>query len=239
MIILIKKWNVLLLCALLILSVAGVGLLVRRPRATPTVSLPGFGKRIIVDAGHGEPDGGAVGRQGVMEKDLNLAVARLLQGYLEQGGMEVLLTRSDDDGVYDESSRSIRQKKNSDLKNRRKMINGSEGDLFVSIHMNHFSDSRYNGPQVFYAESFQGSQQLAEAVQKEMIALLAPKSERAVKPSDGGIYLLREVNLPSILVECGFLSNQEEEALLLDTDYQRKIAFSIYCGILKYFSELE
>ncbi len=222
------------MCAIFVLGVASLGLMVRKSNPQEVVAVPGTGKRVVVDAGHGEPDGGAVGNHGVLEKDLNLAVARFLQGYLEQSGAEVILTRSDDNGIYDAKSQTIRQKKRTDLSNREKLIRESNADLFVSIHMNKFSDSKYSGPQVFYSANHQSSKTLAEAIQKEIIAIIKPPSERAIKQAGQEIYLLKKTEIPSVLVECGFLSNDREEKLLMDEDYQKKMAWAIYCGIAKY-----
>ncbi len=236
MLVIIKKWNLLLLSAIFLCIVVGTGFLLRQSTAISTAAMPVFGKRIIVDAGHGSPDGGAVGSRQVLEKDLNLQIALLLQQYLEQSGAEVIMTRSDDNGIYDLESKTIRQKKRTDLSNREKLMAESEADFFVSIHMNRFSDSRYSGPQVFYSVNHEQSKPLAEAVQQEMIAVLEPPSERVVKPAGKEIYLLSKAKLPAILVECGFLSNDREEQLLLDETYQKKTAWSIYCGLTKYLT---
>lgn len=185
---------------------------------------------------HGAPDGGAVGSAGVLEKDLNLSIALKLQQFLEQGGTSVILTRSDDNGIYDVSG-SIRNKKNSDLKNREKLMKESSADAFISIHMNKFSDSQYSGPQVFFSPNNEKSESLAKMVQSSLIEGLAPPSSREVKKADGSIYLLKQAQLPAILVECGFLSNESEQQKLLDEGYQKQVAWAIYCGIIKYFGE--
>jgi len=234
--VIIKKWNLILLCSIFMLSILSLGLLVRRSDTKETAAVPGFGKRIIIDAGHGEPDGGAVGNHGVLEKDLNLAISRYLQGYLEQGGVEVILTRSDDSGIYDAENKTIRQKKRSDLKNRENLIKNSEADLFVSIHMNKFSDSKYSGPQVFFSANHKDSKPLAEQIQQEMIAVLKPPSERTVKQAGKEIYLMQKAKIPAVLIECGFLSNDREEQLLMNEEYQKKAAWAIYCGIIKYLA---
>ena len=236
MLVIIKKWNLLLIAAIFLSVVVGAGFFLRQSSAFSTAAMPVYGKRIIVDAGHGSPDGGAVGSRQVLEKDLNLQIARFLQQYLEQSGADVIVTRSDDNGIYDADSRTIRQKKRTDLSNRETLMTDSKADFFVSIHMNHFSDSRYSGPQVFYSVNHAESKPLAEAVQKEMIAVLQPPLERAVKPAGKEIYLLNKAKLPAILVECGFLSNDREEQLLLDETYQKKTAWSIYCGLTKYLT---
>lgn len=198
--------------------------------------LPSEGKTIIIDAGHGAPDGGAVGDSGVLEKDLNLSVAQILQKFMESGGVQVLLTRSDDNGIYDISG-SIKNKKVSDIKNREKFMKETDADVFLSIHMNKFSEKQYSGPQVFYSVNDSDSKHLAECIQSNMISALSPKSEREIKPADKNIYLLNNATIPAVLVECGFLSNAEEEQKLKDKNYQRKLAWAIYCGIIEYFNE--
>ena len=226
-----------MLCLIFTLGVLTLGLMVRTNYVEETAAVPGYGKRVIIDAGHGEPDGGTVGSLGILEKDLNLAVSHFLQGYLEQSGTEVLMTRADDDGIYDAESKTIRQKKRSDLKNRQDMVQKSDADLLVSIHMNHFSDSKYSGPQVFYSTNHSASKVVAETVQSELNSVLNPPEPRVVKPAGKEIYLLKSVNLPAVLVECGFLSNMREEKLLVDEAYQKKVAWAIYCSVVKYFAE--
>ncbi len=148
----------------------------------------------------------------------------------------MIVTRSDDNGIYDVSG-SIRSKKNSDLKNREKIITESGADIFISIHMNKFSESKYSGPQVFYSANNEKSKVMAECVQKSMTECLKPSSVRDIKKADGSIYLLKKAEIPAILIECGFLSNSEEEQKLIDEDYQKQIAWSIYAGILKYYDK--
>ncbi len=198
--------------------------------------LPSEGRTIIIDAGHGAPDGGAVGQSGVLEKDLNLSVAKALQKFLEAGGTEVVVTRSDDAGIYDVSG-SIKNKKVSDIKNREKLMKETDADAFISIHMNKFPEEKYSGPQVFYSTNHDSSKTLAECLQKNLITVLSPVSEREVKEAYDSIYLLKNATIPAVLIECGFLSNAQEEKKLLDENYQKQIAWAIYCGIIQYFDE--
>ncbi len=175
-------------------------------------------------------------KNGVLEKDLNLSVALSLQKLLEAGGTEVVLTRSDDNGIYDVSD-SIKSKKLSDIKNREKLMESADADAFISIHMNKFSDSKYSGPQVFYSKNCEDSKRLADCIQQNMITVLSPVSERETKQAPDGIYLLKNAHIPAVLVECGFLSNDAEEKKLTDENYRRQIAWSVYCGIIQYFNE--
>ncbi len=200
------------------------------------VSTPGaYRKTIVLDAGHGYPDGGAEGSGKVTEEELNLEVTLKLQELLEKSGINVILTRADVNGIFDEGLSTIRKKKVSDMKNREKIINSSEADFFISIHMNKFTDSKYSGPQVFYSAAFDEAKTLAESIQKELIFELKPKMEREIKKADSNIYLLKNSKIPAVLVECGFLSNPQEEKLLLTEEYRETVAWAIYKGIITQF----
>ncbi len=192
-------------------------------------------KVIIIDAGHGGVDGGAVSKSGVCESHINLSIALKVRKLLEQDGAIVLLTRNQDVGLYTEDG-SIRKKKNEDLRNRKKMRDESDADLFVSIHMNSFGDSKYYGAQTFYPKDSKESKKVSEYIQEELIKVLDKGNTRKAKEKSD-VYLLKESNIPMVLIECGFLSNQQEEKLLQDSKYQEKVAWSIYTGIMKYFQQ--
>ncbi len=231
----IKKQNAILLLLVAAVLVFAAGLAVR-PNIAPTgANLSG--RRIVVDAGHGEPDGGAVGPAGVAEQAINLTIARFLQEQLEKAGIEVVMTRTEAEGIYDAGLSTVREKKRSDLFNREKVMNDSGADLFVSVHLNKFSQSKYSGPQVFYSPNKAESEQAAKCIQKSLISTLAPPSEREIKKSTDDIYLLKQAKIPAVLVECGFLSNPQEEALLLQEEYQKKVALAMYQGIISYLTE--
>lgn len=231
-----KRKKVLAALLVLVVAVFLSGVLKEHIFKDKETFMPASEKTIIIDAGHGSPDGGAVGESGVLEKDLNLSVAIMLQKFFESGGTNVLLTRSDDNGIYDVSG-SIKNKKVSDIKNREEFIKSVDAEVFISIHMNKFPESKYSGPQVFYSKNNEQSEVLANCIQKSMIAALNPKSKREVKQADSSIYLLSHTDIPAVLVECGFLSNAEEEKMLQDEKYQRQLAWSVYCGIIEYFNE--
>ncbi len=146
------------------------------------------------------------------------------------------MTRSDDNGIYDTQG-TIRSKKLSDMKNREKLMEQFQADAFVSIHMNTFPDAKYSGPQVFFSTNDKESERLAKALQKNLNDALNPSSPRIEKKADSGIYLLKHAKLPAVLVECGFLSNEKEEQKLIDENYQKQVAWAIYCGIINYFHE--
>ena len=192
-------------------------------------------RAIIIDAGHGGIDGGALGHSGVKESDINLKIALKLRTLLEQNGAIVLLTRDDDRGLYSESG-TVREKKREDLRSRKELVEGSDADLFISIHLNSFPQSQYYGAQTFYPKNSEESKRAAEYIQEELIRVLNNENKRVSKVKDD-IYLLKHSTIPTVFVECGFLSNPLEEMELQKNQYQKKVAWSIYIGILRYFHE--
>ena len=189
---------------------------------------------VVVDAGHGGEDGGASDSSGRPEKDFNLAIAKDLQQLLTVSGYRVVMTRTTDTSLSD-PLRTIRERKVSDIHNRMKIIESQEGCIFVSIHQNQFGQSQYHGTQVFYSNNDAGSKEFAEAVQSRVVSLLQKDNTRAVKPATSSIYLLWHAKVPAVLIECGFLSNPAEAEQLSRDDYQHKMAFAIYCGLLDSF----
>lgn len=197
-------------------------------------SEPVPGRRcIIVDPGHGDPDGGAVSCTGVYESGINLQISQRLQDLFHLLGYDTLMTRTTDASVYTQGN-TIGAKKVSDLKERVRMVNAVENGLLLSIHQNHYSDSRYSGGQMFWADT-QGSRELAEALQKNFVTHLNPGSNRAAKKCQG-IYLMEHVQCPAVLVECGFLSNAAEEAKLRDGEYQKRICCVIVSALSEFLS---
>ncbi len=236
MIIMVRKANLLLIFLICILSYMTFNLY--DDADVPVIALPTANKVVIIDAGHGSPDGGAISNSGIMEKDINLAIAQKLQALLEQTGSVAVITRADDNSIHDPGKTTIRAKKNSDLKNRKKIMEESQADVFISIHLNKFEQSQYYGAQVFYAAGTEQSKVLAEMIQKELIQTIDNGNTRKAKPAANNIYLLRDAVIPAVIVECGFLSNPEEERLLQTDQYQKKLAWSIYIGLMKYFNGL-
>lgn len=202
-----------------------------------TLALPSTGRVVVIDAGHGEPDGGAVGISGVLEKDINLKIAQKLQKLFEQTGTYVVLTRSDDNNIAPSQDRKIRDIKRGDLKARKYYRDNSGADLFLSIHMNKFPEEKYKGAQVFYSKNPEQSKALGEAIQTSLKENLDPTNERVAKCADNSIYILKDSKTPSVIVECGFLSNKEEEKLLKDDKYQDKVALAIYLGVSNYLQK--
>ena len=202
----------------------------------PTVSLPVSGKTIVIDAGHGKPDEGAESSKGTTEAETNLKIALKLQNLLEQSGSSVVLTRSDENAIYDIDAKTLRQKKISDIRNRVKIGNESSADIFVSIHLNKIPQQQYDGWQTFYKDGNEQGKKLAEKIQNNLNDAIQKENKRVAKTIDN-VYIIKHVEIPTTIVECGFLSNPEEEQLLLEDDYQQKLAWGIYKGIIDYFYE--
>ena len=191
---------------------------------------------IVIDAGHGGEDGGA-SANGLLEKDINLSIALKLRDILTAGGYKTVMVREEYVSVYDSAEGTVRQRKVSDLKNRVEMINESKNNILVSIHQNKFEQSKYFGTQIFYSKNNAKSAVLAEELRKSVTGLLQPDNKRELKQADSSIYILDKAEVPAVIVECGFLSNEEEAKKLADADYQQKMAFAIYSGILGYVNK--
>lgn len=197
-------------------------------------STPISNHTIILDAGHGAPDGGAVGQDGSIESDLNLKVVLKLQKLLESSNCTVLLTRSDENGIYETTADTIREQKVSDMKNRVNIANNSNAEMLISIHMNKLPQTKYSGWQTFYKNKDDTSKTIAENIQTSLNYFIKKENSRTIK-SISGIYLTKNVDIPLVIVECGFLSNEEENKLLQTEEYQKELAWSIYIGIMDYF----
>ena len=201
----------------------------------PAFSVPTSNKVVVIDAGHGGIDNGA-SANGVIEKEINLIIALKLQELIEQGGGIAILTRDEDESTQDDNREKGVAQKKSDLSERVKLMNTSNADIFVSIHMNKFPEQQYRGAQVFYANNSEDSKHLGEALQKSLIQNINDGNKRAAKPvANDSVFVLKNASVPAALVECGFLSNPSEAALLRDEVYQRKLAWAIYMGIVAYF----
>lgn len=191
---------------------------------------------VIIDAGHGGEDGGASGKGGALEKELNLDIAFKLSNMLRASGVNVIMTREEDILLYDRNADYMGHKKSLDLRARLDIAKSNPNSIFVSIHMNAFGDARYKGLQVWYSKNTNGSKRLADTVQNFVREALQNDNDRKTKAANSSIYLLDRAVCDSILIECGFLSNAEEEALLLDESYRKALAFTIFAAIKEYFS---
>lgn len=195
---------------------------------------------IIIDAGHGGFDGGASTDDGHNEKDINLTISLMLNEYLTLLGYDTVMTRESDKSLEDEGLNTIRQKKVSDIHNRHKTMKEIDNAIFVSIHQNHFSQSKYSGLQVFYSKNYSAqSSILAQCIQDSVVSFLQPENTRTIKECGTSVYLIYNAVVPAVLVECGFLSNPEEAKKLLETTYCRKISLLIALGIVKYTNNQE
>ena len=178
---------------------------------------------LILDAGHGGEDGGAVSVTGVPESRVNLEIVQKLRDTLALYGVDPVVLREEDVSLHDPEASTLREKKRSDLKNRVRAVEAVEGGTLLSIHQNSYPGSQYRGAQVFYAPTG-GSRELAERLQTALREELQPDNDRQAKPIPESVYLMNHVSCPAVLVECGFLTNPEEEALLRDGGYQRQLA---------------
>jgi len=196
-------------------------------RVVPTIAIPVTNKVIVIDAGHGGFDPGALSDNGVEEQHINLKIALKLQRLLEESGTTTVLTRVDED--------SVGETKREDMKNRKQIRDIEDSDMYVSIHLNSFPQENVKGAQTFYSGN-EESKKLAELVQKKLKEVVDTGNNRVAKELST-VYLLKNTKNPSIIVECGFLSNNEELKKLQDDTYQEKLAWAIYLGIIEYYNK--
>lgn len=227
-----KKYIYVVIVTLLILSI-GVTLNSNKIKVTFKHMVK---KVIIIDAGHGGVDGGAVSKLGNLESHINLEIALRLRELLEEQGIIVILTRDEDRGLYSDSG-SLRNKKNEDLRNRREIMNNSDADAFVSIHMNAYRSDKCHGSQTFYPRRSEESKILATKIQNQLIKIVDTNNHRKAG-SKNDVYLLKDCKIPMALVECGFLSNPQEEQRFLNEKHQEKVAWAIFIGIMEYLEEI-
>ena len=187
---------------------------------------------VAIDSGHGGIDPGKIGVGGIYEKDINLAISLKLKKLLEQSGITVIMTRSDDNGLYDDSDTN---KKASDMKKRCSIINGCNADAAVSIHQNSYVSEDSKGAQVFYYKQSTEGKKLAGIIQKHVVNEVDTTNKR-VEKADSTYYMLLHTNVPAVIVECGFLSNPQEAVRLNSDSYQQKIAEGIYNGLMEYLT---
>ena len=193
---------------------------------------------ILLDAGHGGEDGGAIGVGGIIEKDLNLSITLKTASFFEFLGYDVEFTRETDRMTCDDGLKTQRERKVSDIKNRLEQIEKSPCICAISIHQNIFGGEA-RGAQVFYGGNNAGSKALAESLQSGISGMLQPENKRVIKQATKDIYILYHANKPAVLVECGFISNSNEAALLNDNTYQNKMAFAIAISTVKHLTEGE
>ncbi len=197
--------------------------------AKPATASLGTARRVVIDAGHGGFDGGCIGYSGSLEKDINLEISKKLADMMTLFGFEVEMTRQDD---TDTASLGAKRAKKSDIQNRVKLIDKQPDTIGISIHQNKYENRTVKGAQVFYGVKNPQSEPLAKSIQNSLREILDNGNDRQVKKGDSSIYLLKNTQSPVVLVECGFLSNPSEEALLKTDAYQSKVAFAIMCGVI-------
>jgi len=188
---------------------------------------------VVLDAGHGGLDSGAVGKNGTLEKDVNLAIVKALRDMLEMSGFQVVLTRDEDISIYDAGVEGIRNQKLSDMDNRLEIIQSYPDSVFLCIHQNNYTDPKYFGGQMFYNNNNPDNRTLAQIMQNRF-SVLQPGNDREIKLSGNELFLLKSNKNPSLMIECGFLSNPDEEAKLATWEYQQKVAFTIYSGLMEF-----
>lgn len=218
--------TILLLCSMIVLSRETALYVSGRMAEQKAVT-------VVIDSGHGGIDPGKIAADGTLEKDINLAIALKLQQYLEAADITVIMTRTSDDGLYDPD---ISNKKVQDMKNRVSIINESDARLAVSIHQNSYSDSSIHGAQVFYYANGDSAKTLADILQNILVKDLDPDNHRQSKSNDS-YYLLKKTTCPTVIVECGFMSNPNEAALLNSASYQDRVAWVLHLGILQYLNK--
>ena len=223
-IILVSAFIMLMLSAFNTLSISSVSNQV--VRTLPT---------IIIDAGHGGEDGGAVSAEGVLEKDINLEIANITTDFFKFMGFKIKQTRSTDI-MLDNGEDTIRARKVSDMKKRLEIFSSDAENIVLSIHQNKFTESQYYGTQVFYSPNHKNSIALAESIKYSVTTLLQPENKRECKKADSNIYLLKKTTNPAVIVECGFISNPDECAKLLTEEYRQQMSYSITMGFLNFYN---
>lgn len=189
---------------------------------------------LVLDAGHGGFDGGAVGAHGTTEQDINLHITYSVQALAGLFGYPVVLTRPDTEALDYQEGRTVRENKVADIRARERIVTQTAQPVFISIHLNKFEDPQYFGAQVFYSKNNADSQVLAEHLQAALLQGIQNRNIRRAKPAAPAIYLMKQLNCPAVIVECGFLSNPEEEAALCSPDYQKRLAVCILQGYQQY-----
>ncbi|MGN0489105.1 MAG: N-acetylmuramoyl-L-alanine amidase [Ruminococcus sp.] len=190
---------------------------------------------VVIDPGHGGEDGGAVAN-GIVEKDINLSISKKLKSVFSSSGFNVVLIRDKDEMINTDGD-TIGSKKVSDMKNRLSIYNQNENNVVISIHQNKFTQEKYSGAQVFYSFKNSKSEVLAQSIRNSIVTYIQPDNNRECKKTTKDIYLLYNANVPSVIVECGFISNVAEAEKLKTDDYQNQLAYSIYIGFLEYINK--
>ena len=223
-------------CCVVVMAISGA--VKSAEEAKSTMAEASEKQVILLDAGHGGIDSGGVGINGIYEKDINLSIAKYLGSILTLGGYDVVYTRTEDISIYDNGVEGIRNQKISDMENRLEIIEQYPDCIFLSIHQNQYTDKAYFGGQMFYTTNNSDNFRLATIMQNKF-AELQTGNDREVKLIDNNLYLFKNTKQPALLIECGFLSNENDAANLSSPEYQKKVAFTIYRGLTEYLTEVE
>lgn len=205
--------------------------------AVPTSTTPKNDVVIVLDAGHGGMDGGCSSADGVPEKVINLNILLSLRDMFELAGYEVYVTRDTDKSIHDDGIEGIANQKSSDMDNRLALFNEHSNAICLSIHQNQFTDPKYSGAQMFYASTNSESQYIAQTLQNKFVEYLQPENKREIKLCGKELFLCHYCENPTVMVECGFLSNADEANLLKTEEYQSKVAFTIFAAINEYVTK--
>ncbi len=232
----VKRRTKLILQAGILLIIAAIMLIVFVPRSESHAAEATQFTTIVVDAGHGGFDGGASGYNGIIEKDINLAIAKDLKCILQASGFEVVMTRETDEALCNEQSEHVPavSMKKTDMRKRLKIMDETPNSLTVSVHQNKYEQESSKGAQMFYGINNPLSEQLAECIQEQFVEALQNNNTRQIKRAQKDLFLLYYTKSPAVIVECGFISNPEEAELLSDSEYQKKVALTIFSGIVEF-----
>ncbi|MBR1747285.1 MAG: N-acetylmuramoyl-L-alanine amidase [Clostridia bacterium] len=228
----VKLTTVIVVVAALVFSVAAIAIGATWSEEVPASS-PQKRIKVVLDAGHGGIDAGVVGQNGTKESDFNLAMTFVLKDLLTQSGCLVVLTRSDENGLYGDVDKNF---KRADMKKRKEIVQSADPDILISVHANKYPSSDRRGAQVFFDDFCPAGRDLAASIQDQFNTLNARHVGRTYSALAGDYYMLKLTRAPSVIVECGFLSNPEDEALLNDENYRRQLAEAIACGVKEYLS---
>ncbi|MBQ6380213.1 MAG: N-acetylmuramoyl-L-alanine amidase [Clostridia bacterium] len=235
-----KKAGFITLISLLVLVLAVIIIggicIVFRPLKNVQSKASASPKTIVLDCGHGGPDGGAVGADGTLEKDINLSLGLQLAEILRQNGYSVVMTRTTDTFICDDPTASLREQNVSDLHNRLKIAESVGNSIFISLHMNRFSQAQYWGSQLFYSPNHPDSKVLAESIRKRLVTTVQKGNTRALKEMDSSVYIIYRATHPALLLECGFMSNEAELNRFKDKKYRSRFVFEVFLGINDYLN---
>jgi len=238
MILVLRKDKIALIALVFVLTITFISINIGPGFNALQVTNTNVNGTVVIDAGHGGEDPGAVSDySGLKEKDVNLIIAKRVKELLEAENFKVIMTREEDVLNYKEGTQRYTSKRAQDLMNRKKKIDESGADIAVSIHLNKFSQTQYYRAQVFFPPRSQESQELAETIQKALREKVDPGNKREALVKDNKLIILRDLKVPTVIVECGFLSNRQEEQKLADADYQEELAQAIKDGIVEYFKK--